>query len=467
MLALKRQLKPIGWFSILVLSFTMFSVPSESQFQIPQIPGGNPFGSILDLKGKPAISTNFSDVKNEIVLPDSFSPITFRPLLRMPTAPEGGFLLPPGSYEADFQSFCLEAGTHGPSQGDGYLYAPLKGSKAGIIQGLLQRTALHPEVPQSQVQLLIWAIEARAKFADLSPEVQRTALTLLTKKEIYELNGGALGLVPQSVLDRAMDSLPAGERRIVAVQAELRRQLANSEATFAEIEGIAVLAGPAQNNGPIIPRGRWSAHPGGFFVRYLPNGYRQTRIQVYVPESGDSLALSNRGRHSPSLLFVDASAAAGSSTVRYDPTLDVAVPANTGAQRLGISEAGSDVPTDTTPDQTPPRGSSPTHHKVSVPCPGSRSNAVTIANSAQSSLGLQNLVNNGPCTLSIQALDKTGKALPPTSNSSTSTLELAPGQRIGKWVPPPGTDKVVVACFTTCPGTTSSSLEYDDTIGVS
>ncbi len=469
MVAFKEWLKRIGLFSILVTSFTMLSLPAESQFpgvQIPQIPGGNPFGSMIELKGKEPITTSFADVRNEIVLPDSFSPKTFKPLLGSPTASGGGLLLSPGAYEADLQSFCLHAGTHGPSQGDGYLYAPLKGSKAAIILSLLQRTAQHPEIPQTQVQLLIWAIESRSKFSDLSPTLQRTALTLLTKKEIYDLNGGALGLVPQSILDRAMNSLPPDERRIFAIQAELRSKLASDTAPFAEIESIAVLPGPAERDGPIIPRGRWSSHPGGFFVRYLPDGYQHTKVQVYVPDLEPStLASSSLPLRAPRLLLVDGEVTGGSRTVQYDPTLDVAVPANTGAQRLGISSV--QVPSDTTPSDTRPPGPGATHHKVSVPCPGSHSNAITIAGPAQSALGLQNLVNTGSCSLSIQALDATGKPLAPSPNTSSSTLELKPGQSIGKWVPPPGTVKVVVACFTTCPGTTSTSLEYDDTVGVS
>ena len=466
MSAFRERLKRIAFFSMLVMSCTMLSLPAKAQFtgfQIPQIPGGNPFGSTIEVKGSEPITTSFSDVRNEVVLPDSFSPTAFKPLFSSPAAPGGGFLLTPGAYEANLESFCLHAGTHGPSQGDGYLYAPLKGSKASIIRSLLQRTAQHPEIPQTQVQLLIWAIEARSKFSDLSPKLQRAALTLLTAKEIYDLNGGALGLVPQSVVDRAISSLPPDERQIFAIQAQLRNRLASDTATFAEIASIAVLPGPAPPEGPIIPRGRWSSHPGGFFVRYLPNGYQRTTVQVYVPDTGSSTpATSSLPLRTPRLLLVSGEVAGPPRTVQYDPASDVAVPANTGAQRLGIS--GAQIPTDTAPN---PPGPNAGHHKVDVPCPGGQSNTVSIAGPAQSKLGFSNLVNTGSCSISIQALDATGKPLAPDANSSNSTFILKPGQSIGKWIPPPGTAKVVVACFTNCPGTTSTSFEYDDNIGVS
>ena len=33
-----------------------------------------------------------------------------------------------------------------------------------------------------------------------------------------------------------------------------------------------------------IPEGRWSYHPGGYFIRFFPSGYSRTEVQVYVPE---------------------------------------------------------------------------------------------------------------------------------------------------------------------------------------
>jgi hypothetical protein len=176
--------------------------------QIPRItiplPNTDPLTSVVNLGGDEPVSTSFVDAKNEVVLPDSFSPPMFKPLLTQPLGPGGGFVLGRGGYEAVLHSFCLHAGTHGPSQGDGYLYAPLKGSKAPIILTLLRASASHPEVSQQDVQSLIWAVEARAKISDLNPKLQKAAFTLLTVKQIYDLNGGALGLVPQAVMDRAL-----------------------------------------------------------------------------------------------------------------------------------------------------------------------------------------------------------------------------------------------------------------------
>src|SRR5690606_36445994 len=52
----------------------------------------------------------------------------------------------PGYYRGDVRSYCRHAGTYGPTSGDGYLVAPLKGSHADIISGILARSAQHPEI---------------------------------------------------------------------------------------------------------------------------------------------------------------------------------------------------------------------------------------------------------------------------------------------------------------------------------
>jgi hypothetical protein len=328
--------------ALLALSFSENALAQIPRIPIP-IPDKNPFGSAINLKGEEPVSTTFKDAKNEVVLQDSFSPKTVKSLLSLPIGPGGGFLLQPGTYEAVLQSFCLQAGTHGPTSGDGYLYAPLKGSKAAIIRSLLRGFATHPEIPQNSVQSLIWAIEARAKISNLAPDLQETAFALLSKKELLDANGGALGLVPDAVLNRALGSVPPGARRIFELQAVMRKMLANPDTTFAEIEQVAVLTGPAAQDGPVVPSGRWSAHPGGFFVRYLPTGYAQTKLVVYVPEPRQNGSIAPSRLEGGQYHFLEnasmSPSPAGLLAMEYDPSADVAVPANTGAQRLGLSRA--------------------------------------------------------------------------------------------------------------------------------
>ena len=60
----------------------------------------------------------------------------------------------PGYYRWRFNTFCLHAGTYAPTEGAGYLVAPLKGAKSKLIKDILARLSEHPEIDQKDVQLL-------------------------------------------------------------------------------------------------------------------------------------------------------------------------------------------------------------------------------------------------------------------------------------------------------------------------
>lgn len=295
---------------------------------VPEIQGAvEHLSSAVQLQAPPAVSTSFADTQNVRVLDDGFSP-HFEPLSALPRSSDGSFLLMPGAYEGDVSSYCLHAGTHGPTSGAGYLYAPLKGARAGIIHSILVNSRQHPEEPQNGIQMLIWGVEARSKVSELPPSAQHAANALLSAREIEELNGGALGMIPPQVFQQLVAALPPEARELVALQDSLRNALGRTDATFEEIERVAILAGPANHDGMSIPRERWSQHPGGFFVRYLPSGYQHTKLQIYVPETASASKMALR--------FDAAAPVGGSTTPLYDPSSDVATPADTGAQRLGI-----------------------------------------------------------------------------------------------------------------------------------
>src|SRR5215218_6741911 len=151
----------------------------------------------VSLRNEPPITTSFYDADTSFVIVDDFqnneTPLS---LFDLPRTTAGDYILIPGFYEGEFESYCLHPGTHGPSSGDGYLYAPLKGSRKDIIETILQRSEITGNVSQREVQLLIWSILSKATYKDLSANLKQAATELLTPKQLYELNGGALGLVP-------------------------------------------------------------------------------------------------------------------------------------------------------------------------------------------------------------------------------------------------------------------------------
>lgn len=258
-----------------------------------QIPGLGDAARVLDrvpslssfLEGEPPITTSLDDALTEVPYMDGWSPADAISLGIVPRRPDGTFVLHPGAYRSEVQSYCLHAGTYGPGGGDGYLYAPLAGSKADVVEAILRSSARHPEVPQREIQVLIWAIIAQTKWRDMGSPLQRTARTLLSEDELEELEDSGLDLLPDSVRREAMRRLPPVVQEAFLAEARLRSAFASGVSSYGELEDIAVLAGSAprsQGDRP-VPGGRWSYHPAGYFIRYDPHGYSRTTVELSVP----------------------------------------------------------------------------------------------------------------------------------------------------------------------------------------
>ena len=264
------------------------------------------------LGGEQPITTSLADARWADPTKDGFTPREpKRSLMTLQRTPNGGFVLQAGYYEMHTQSYCLHAGTHGPGGGDGYLYAPPKGSADDAVMAVVRNSVRHPDIEQRQVQTLLWAIVARTKFEDMSAEHKRVAARLLTPRQLARLNRGALDMLPGPAMNAVMGQVPAPLRQIVQAEAQLR-QMMTSGASFAEMEQVAVLSG-AVGMGPgsrAVPSGRWSLHPDGYYVRYIPQGYSYTVTQIWVPQGSPAVGKE------------------------YDPATHIAVPGNTARQRL-------------------------------------------------------------------------------------------------------------------------------------
>ena len=281
-------------FKIPGLKIPGVKIPGVSQPKLPDV--GLPSPEML-IKQEEPISTNIKDIRGEAFALDSYNPAQGQPLSSLRRGPHGGWLLKPGLYSGEVRSYCLHAGTYGPTRGDGYLYAPLKGRRSGMIREILHNSADHPDLPQHDVQSLIWALESRTKFSELSPDLQRTASALLSPQDILELNGASLDYITDQYQDKVFGRMTDTLRPIYEAQNRLRGLLTQADAPFEQLERVAVLSGdpPKDKNSRDIPSGRWSLHPGGYFVRYLPSSYSQTRLFVYMPERF-TLKRDSRGR---------------------------------------------------------------------------------------------------------------------------------------------------------------------------
>jgi hypothetical protein len=243
--------------------------------------------NVGSLFGKePAITTTIDDARDGVAALDGFEPTSYSPLADMPRAPGGTYLLVPGTYVLVTQSFCLKPGAYGPRTSAGYLHAAWKGEKASLVSTVIARSVDHPEVAQRQVQLLLWAIVMRADMNQLYPETKQAALKLLTSAELLDLAGYKLGVVPDAVRDRALQSVPEPARSVLETENEMRRLLVTAETQYADIERVAVREGalPASEAMMNFPDGRWSYHPSGFFIRYAPRTYTFMRVDIYYPD---------------------------------------------------------------------------------------------------------------------------------------------------------------------------------------
>ncbi|MFB6275284.1 MAG: hypothetical protein ABEI32_03920 [Halothece sp.] len=278
----------LGIFIFVAINFS-FKAAAQFPIKIPNKVPINPAEVLgIDdlLKKEPALSTSLEDAQQAIPFLDDYNPTNLDFLSLLPRTENNGFQVPPGNFELYTQSYCLRAGTYTPGSGNGYVYAPLKGKYADIIQHVLENSADHPEIPQRQVQTLLWAIIAETKIRDMPKERVQVAETLLTDDEIEELNGGALGKIPDRVKRKFLSELPPMARKVFNAKAEIRRLVSTSNSTFEELEEAAVLLGTPEftEDSREVPSGRWSYHSNGYFIRYFPNGYKETRLQVSVPE---------------------------------------------------------------------------------------------------------------------------------------------------------------------------------------
>jgi hypothetical protein len=288
---------------------------------------------------KNPVSTTFDDAIYEAEVLGDFEPNEgdYRPLDIQPKSKNGGFQLKSGLYTMNAKSFCLRGYTYGPTRGDGHLYAPLKGKKAGFVQAILERYGNKPEIPQQDVQVLLWAIIAGADMNTLGAQYAKTLNELFTQEELLKYRGKEwlegiadkeLAEFKQSLLNKATPKL----QKIIEADNKIRSMVQQNK-SFQEIEKIAIIAGVAPREDMIreVSKGRWSYHPDGFFVRFFPNGYKQTRVDVYVPFEG-AVQLDKKGR------VVDINEhSKQDKEVEFNPCTMVASPANQSSQRIGVS----------------------------------------------------------------------------------------------------------------------------------
>lgn len=258
-----------------------------------------------------AVNTNVTQVD----LPADRKPDS---LTILPRTEEGGFVLAPGYFEAEFKTYCLQPGTPGPSSNDAYLEAPLSGYRKDIIETILYNSRSYSNIEQRNVQLLLWSVVSKSDFNNLSPAVKSDAMQLLSPKQIFELKGGVMGVVKT-----VSSNLPNG---VTNGHNDIKRLFDMGTSSYEAFEKIAVLREASQIKRAGFKNDQWYKQEENYYVRYLPVNYQKVRIQVYVPDG-----------------VLDSSGKASGEYLVFDPTGLQAIPANSNAQRLGIGGPFLDI----------------------------------------------------------------------------------------------------------------------------
>ncbi|HYF31951.1 MAG TPA: hypothetical protein VD993_12600 [Chitinophagaceae bacterium] len=229
-------------------------------------------------------------------------------LMDLPQTQDGGFVLAPGLYEAEFKTYCLQPGTPDPRPGDAYLQGPVTGYRKDIVESVLLNSRHHSQIPQKHVQLLLWSVVSGADFNKLSSSVQSDAMKLLTPRQVFELKGGVAGVI-KTVASSGIFKGNSGMQRLFEM----------GTTSYESFERIAVLREPSQIKKHGVKYDRWYKQSENYYIRYFPASYQKVKIQVYVPDS-----------------LLDAEHKLNGDYLVFDPTGQQASPAFTNAQRLGI-----------------------------------------------------------------------------------------------------------------------------------
>jgi hypothetical protein len=175
------------------------------------MPGGVPgLDRIID---NPPLTTTTADAWLEAPPLDGYAPRAFQSMKRLPRGKDGRFVLRPGAFALEAQSYCLHIATRGPVEGDGYLNAPLKGSRAEVVRSILRNAEQHPGILQQDIQMLLWSLLARLEVDDLDPKLKATAAQLLSPKDLKSVSDSPWDLLDTPAGRQAVGKLPQPVRR--------------------------------------------------------------------------------------------------------------------------------------------------------------------------------------------------------------------------------------------------------------
>ncbi len=264
----------------------------------------------------PALISGAANAIHADTLPAEVALKAARPLVQLDRTPDGSLVLVEGVFEGYLQSYSLDADEHGQARAAAFLPAPIEGSRASMIALLLKEAELRPDVAQTDIQQLLWAIVGGGYLEKMPAPAQRTAASMLSQEMLATLQAPP----PTHTVGKAIVGII--ERRLTKSSSPTPGSGQSTSATASPVAPTNTNPLPAAplfvTPNALEARGTWVRMPAGFFVRYLPDGYTKITVQVIVPEA----AVAHADRRNP---------------VLFDPTQYLAVFAGAPTQRLGVT----------------------------------------------------------------------------------------------------------------------------------
>jgi hypothetical protein len=332
--SLKKLLDPVGRAAIAVLLFLPLANAqcgnktgfAKQLCQAQANSAGTALGNAanIDLSAftGATLSTSLSDAIHLSILPPSIEPQEFEPLLKLPRNDQGAFILKAGIFQVYVESFSLEPYDPGTPRGLAFFPAPIKGRTAKVISDTLKYAELHPDVQQAWIQNFLGLTVYGKHLEEMPQPTQQAAAKILPKETLVLIHGASQGRKMRDFLLKQIG------RQVGAKDPKAAQEITgaiNKEKQIDQAVGATAMIGALKNNAPALgiaadsaPRGSWAEMPGGFYVRYLPESYVRTKVQIIVPEA----AMEHIDPKAP---------------LTFDPTQYLAVHVGTPAQRLGIT----------------------------------------------------------------------------------------------------------------------------------
>lgn len=227
-----------------------------------------------------------ANLRRMSLMMDNYEPRAFSDSSGLGRTQSGGFVLTPGSYRFRSASYCLKPGAYGRPGGNGYMSGEITGKLAPYLHDILANSYSRPDIHRNDIQSLIWGMIAGVKITNMNANAQAAASALLTPQQVVSLSGPD-AFLPSEVSGGALRKMPRSVRNVYNAHQRLRAAASRPDVSFAELEAIAIRDGEAPSTDDDVPKGQWSWHPDGYFIRYDSDTYRRATADIIVPERAE------------------------------------------------------------------------------------------------------------------------------------------------------------------------------------